>query len=361
MVIKKILLLSVIFLLCIPAYAAPSIISPIGEINRDINRSITHTANITQHTVNTSANTSESGHVMSDQKPKDYSNTDLAADVLVKASDLIFRSAADGISTIWKGNNVTKALDENKNVTDEYGATRGTIYTFITHNPKPDEIPPIKKFEDSTYGPWAFLLAVFIFGVPIKNTILRSNPEAYSNAFGKYDISDNKYIGGAVLVAVAYFAPDFVLFTIDCCTYLSQYAMMNVLEYIEPSFDNAYMYFFMAVGEAFVSAFFIVRPWIIDMVYAASRLLAVWYFIGIWHGEVTWIWDKYFKILTLQVVCIFFTCGCLIGIKYEGWEDSAGPYIVMFLFIFLLCYAWMFENYGMNWIKKGTRYAVIGR
>jgi hypothetical protein len=142
---------------------------------------------------------------------------------------------------------------------------------------------------------------------------------------------------------------------------LSSYAMMNILDYIAPSLENAWMYLFMAIGEAFVAVFFVIRPWIIDIVYAASRLLAVWYFMGIWRGEAEWVWNKYFKILLLQPVCIFVSCGCLIGIKNAGMENSAGPYFIMFLFIAYINYKWMFGNFGLHTVSRLTRYAYMKR
>jgi hypothetical protein len=91
---------------------------------------------------------------------------------------------------IWKNNRVSQRLNETQNVSDEYGETRGLIFTFITTNPEPENVEPIKKFETNTIAPWAFLVFLIIFGVPIRNTIYRSHPEAYSNAFGDVNLSE---------------------------------------------------------------------------------------------------------------------------------------------------------------------------
>jgi hypothetical protein len=309
----------------------------------------------------TTAQNNNNSQVISEQKPKDYSAQDVGAGMFQKGMDLVIYEAADGISSIWKDNFLSQELKANQNITDEYGASRGLIFTFITMNPHPDQVEPIKKFEENTIATWAFLFIVFAFGMPIRNVIARASHSTYSNVFGEMDLSDNRYIVGAVLVISAFFAPKLVLLSIDICTTVSKYAMLNVLEYIAPSTENSFLYLMMAIGETLTAVFFVVRPWIIDIVYAASRLLAVWYFLGIWKEEVTWIWSKYFKVLLLQPVCIFVTCACIITIKWAGMENMPGVYIILFLFIAYINYKWMFGNFGVRTVSRAARYSTFRR
>jgi hypothetical protein len=261
--------------------------------------------------------------------------------------DLIIISAADGLNSIWKDNMFSNGFNNNTNVSKQYGATRSAIFTFVSVNPQPATIEPIAAFEKKTVYVWAFLVFLFIFWTPIRNVLARANYSTYSSAFGDTDFSDSKYVGTLILLLASYFAPQFITFVLDICTVISQYAMLNVLDYIEPSLENAWVYLFMAIVEFGLSIFFVIRPWIIDVVYAASRLLAVWYFVGIWRGESSWVWQRFFKIVSLQPVCIFVACVFLIGIKWAGMENGAGGYLIMFAILFYLCYKWTVGDFNL--------------
>jgi len=209
---------------------------------------------------------------------------------------------------------------------------------FMTINPEPQNIPEIAEFEKNSYYTWGILVVIFIFGMATATTIAKTNYQAYSKVLGERDLSEERFIWGSVMCIIAYFTPYYVLATLDLCTVISQYAMMNVLDYIEPSLDNAYMYFFMSLVDLGVAVFFIIRPWIIVIVYAASRILGVWYFSGFWHEEITWI-------------CI----------KWIGWEDGAGGYIIMFLLIAYINYKWMFSNWGLGTVTRAGKVAILRR
>ena len=281
------------------------------------------------------------------------------ANIISKGWEMILRSAADAINSIWADGMYSLGLDEN--ISSEYGATRASLMEFMTINPEPQNIPEIAEFEKNSYYTWGILVVIFIFGMATATTIAKTNYQAYSKVLGERDLSEERFIWGSVMCIIAYFTPYYVLATLDLCTVISQYAMMNVLDYIEPSLDNAYMYFFMSLVDLGVAVFFIIRPWIIVIVYAASRILGVWYFSGFWHEEITWIWNKYHKIVSLQVVSLFIACGCLICIKWIGWEDGAGGYIIMFLLIAYINYKWMFSNWGLGTVTKAGKVAILRR
>jgi hypothetical protein len=288
----------------------------------------------------------------------DYSESDYGASMVQKGLDLAVISLADGIASIWKDNRATNEFNKNSIVTEEYGATRGAIFTFVTVNPEPDKIGPIQKFESESKAVWAFLVCVFILGFVMFANIARANKSAYSYSLGDHDFSDSRFIGGSILCMAAYLAPKAVLVSLDLCTALSQFAMLNVLDYIEPSLENAYLYFMMTLGETLVAVFFIVRPWIIDIAYAASRLVVVIYFMGFFQDEIRWAFSKYVKVLLLQPVCIFFSCVCLIAVKWAGMENASGAYIIMFLFIAWINYKWMFSNFGVSTVKHIAKTAA---
>ncbi|MDD2286870.1 MAG: hypothetical protein PHQ11_15895 [Paludibacter sp.] len=344
---KQIISILLLLMLIIPASASINTTSTLGNVI-SLNEAKVNESD----EVNASFGSTEETNTLSEQSSKDYSSQDVGASMIQKGIDACVLSLANAVGSVWKNNSVSEALEGNSNVTDEYGATRGAIFTFITENPEPDKIEPIANFESNTKAEWAFLVCVFILGFLMVANIARANKGAFNHALGDHDLSDSRFIGGAFLCMASYFAPKLVLLSIDLCEMLSKFAMLNVLDYIEPSIENAWMYLFMTIGEALVSIFFIIRPWVIDIFYASSRFLAVLFFMGLFVDEIRWVVSKYIRVLLLQPVCIFVACICLIALKWAHMEDAAGAYIILFLFVAYINYKWMFGNFGMSTIKR---------
>jgi len=214
-------------------------------------------------------------------------------------------------------------------------------------NLQPNQIDAVQKIEDKTTPIWILIVVLYIFGNPIRNVLARAGYDTYSNAFGNPNLSDEKYIGTVILLILSYATPNVVLLLIQFCTIISQYFMLNVLDFIEPSLSNAWLYLFMALGEALLAIFFIIRPWVICIVYSVCKFLAVWFLIGIWRGEVSWIWMRFFKIMTLQPVCVFIACVCIVGIQWAGMGSSTGAYIIMFILLFYVCWKWMVGSFDL--------------
>ena len=286
---------------------------------------------------------------------------DAGAGMIKKGIDMVIMSLADALNQLWQGNMFSEDFNNNSNITEERGATLSAILTLVSANPNPQNIEPLEKFKDSTKYIWVFVVSLFIFGNPMINKYARALPDTYHSAFGDRYVSDEKFIGTTFLLIASYYAPHFVLMFLDISTALSKYFMLNVLDYIEPSLENAWMYLFMAIGELLLAAFFIIRPWAIDIFYGASILFALWYFLGIWREEAKWAWEKFFKITLMQVVCVFVACVCIISIKWAGLELVAGPYVIMFVFIAYICWKFLFGNFGLSAIKGSAKLAVLRR
>ncbi|MDD2286443.1 MAG: hypothetical protein PHQ11_13725 [Paludibacter sp.] len=344
---KRIISIILLIMLTIPASASVNDTLNYGKVVSLDEARINDSDN-----VNYTSNTTEDTDVISEQKSKDYSSQDVGASMIQKGIDACVLSLANAVGSVWKNNSVSEAFEDNSNVTNEYGATRGAIFTFITENPEPDNIEPISNFESNTKAEWAFLVCIFILGFVMVANIAKANQGAFNHALGDHDLSDSRFVGGAFLCMASYFAPKLVLLSIDVCEIISKFAMLNVLDYIEPSIENAWMYLFITIGEALVSIFFIIRPWVIDIFYAASRFLAVLFFMGLFVDEIRWVVSKYIRVLLLQPVCIFVACICLIAIKWAHMEDATGAYIILFLFVAYINYKWMFGNFGMSTIKR---------
>lgn len=266
------------------------------------------------------------------------------------------RSLADGLRMLWADNGTLKAYDNNTHVTQKYGETRSSIFTFITVNMEPDKIKALQDIENKTTPIWLLLVVFYILGNPIRNILAKMGYQTYSSTFDTLNLSGEKYVGTVILLIMSYATPNLFLVFLRTCTVVSQYFMINIMDYIEPSLENVWLYLFMMMGEAILAVFFIIRPFVICVVYAVCKLLVVWFLIGIWRGEVTWIWSRFFKIMTLQPVTIFITCICIVGIQWAGLDQSPGAYIAMFFLLFYICYKWMTGNFDLP--GKLTRLAV---
>jgi hypothetical protein len=289
---------------------------------------------------------------------------DAGANMVQAGFDLVIRSLADGIISLWQspGKAVNANFDNttfeqvNVNVTEKYGHTRSSIMTFVSINVQPDKIKAVQDVEYKTTPIWLLLVVFYILGNPIRNILARAGYQTYSSSFGTPNLSGEKYIGTVILLCCSYATPNLVLLLIQACTIASGYFMLSIMDYIEPSLGNAWLYLFMAIGEAILAVFFIVRPWVICVVYAVCKLLAVWFLIGVWKGEIIWVWSRFFKILTLQPVVIFVTCICLVGIEWSGMGQVTGAYIVMFALLFYISYKWTAGNFDLP--GRLTRLAV---
>jgi hypothetical protein len=288
---------------------------------------------------------------------------DAGANMIQAGIDLVIRSLADGLKMFWQpaiNNNFDNGTLENvskgANVIQKYGETRASIMTFVSMNITPDKIEAVQAFEDKTTPVWLFLVLCYILIYPIRNILARAGYNTYIDNFGTPNLSTEKYIGSVILMAVSYATPNLVLLLIQFSTIASQYFMLNIMDYIEPSLGNAWLYLFMAIGEALLAIFFIIRPFAICIVYSVCKLLAIWFLSGMWRGEITWIWSRFFKILTLQPVVIFFTCICIIGIQWAHLDQSPGAYIAMFYLLFYICYKWLMGNFDLP--GRLTRLAV---
>jgi hypothetical protein len=281
---------------------------------------------------------------------------DAGANMIQAGIDLVIRSLADGLKMLWSDNGTLQAYENNTNVSNKYGETRSAILTFISVNTEPNKIAQVQDFEDKTTPIWLFLVLCYILIYPIRNILARAGYNTYVDNFGIPNLSKEKYIGSVILMAVSYATPNIVLLLIQLSTIISRYLMLDIMDYIEPSLGNAWLYLFMAIGEALLAIFFIIRPFAICIVYSVCKLLAIWFLSGMWRGEITWIWSRFFKILTLQPVVIFVTCICIIGIQWAHLDQSPGAYIAMFYLLFYICYKWLMGNFDLP--ERLTRLAV---
>jgi|GEM_PF-4775115 len=286
-----------------------------------------------------------------------YTNEDYAVSIAQKCTDGVIMHTADGISSVWQNSTFAMAYNDSSDVTHEYGETRGAITALVTAKPHPEKIETIQKWEENSKNEWAFLIVVYIFSFMLVNRVRRTKQTAFTKALSDYDLSDNRFIFGVFACIASYAAPRAILILSDICAAVSKYAMIEIMDYIEPSTNNAIMYLFMMLGEAFVAVPFIIRLWVIDTMYAAARFLVVLYIIGICQDEIAWIWEKFKKILAIQPVCVFVSCIMLAAIKAEHMEANPGAYAILFFTVAYVIKEWMVPGVVTRTVKRTAGFA----
>lgn len=297
-------------------------------------------------------------HPVAAASDQNFSNEDYATSIAQKCSDGVIVHIADGIGSVWKNNTFSQSYNESSDVTEEYGATRGAITALVTAKAHPDQIDTIKKWDENSKNEWAFLVCIFIFTFLIVNKVKRTKELAFSKVLSDYDLSSNRFVFGVLACIGSYAAPRAVLLLDDICSVISKYAMVEIMDFIEPSTQNAIMYLCMMIGELLVAVPFIIRLWVIDTVYAASRFLVVLYIIGICQDQIVWIWIKFKRILEIQPVCVFAACIMLAAIKAEHMETNPASYVILFFVIAYIIKEWMVPGVVTRTVKRGTGIVV---
>jgi len=362
--LRKLLAEAIIFLLIVLALASAA--SAAGNLT--LNSVVGINNNLIA--ANTSSTTNQTQYVL-DEAPitsrNDYTKADYGASIGAKAADLIVFNVANAIGSIWQNNTFSREYSENNNITNEYGATRGAITSLMVANPHPEEIEPIKKFEEDSRAEWAFLIVVYILSFVYASRLEKSKDRFFQRALSNYDLSENRFITGVFVCIASYVAPKVVLFLIEISSAVSKFAMLSIIDYIEPSTDNAFLYLFMMAGETIVAVPFIIRQWVLILAYAISRLLIVLFVMGIYQDQLLMAYEKFKLILALQPVCVFVACGIMLIIKWYHLENVTGMYLIMFLVIAYLIKEWLFPgpvnraisrglDYGIHMYNRGWRY-----
>lgn len=291
-----------------------------------------------------------------EQEIDEYTKSDWLAGGFETGFENVLIKAADAIGSFWKNSLVKHKADENGKVIDEYGNVRGGIFVGVTENVEPDKIGPVAEFQQKTKSDWALAVLVFLFGYTFAAKIQKTKSEVFEHALGNYDFSESRYIISSMLAVGSYIAPKCVILYVEIISYLSQRFMLPVMDYIEPSAENAFMYFFMTIGETLVGGGFLIRQWVITAAYAVASFLLLAYVYG-WQREKLkelFTWTR--KIIDLQLIAVATSSFCLIHIKWFNLENVGAPYLLMFLFI-----AYVMKNYLVGGkLDKTVRHLFYG-
>lgn len=319
--------------------------------------------NITQRATPAVDDSDDTEEASQDNQPvvDEYTKSDWLAGGVETGFENMLIKAVDTANSAWRGSLVADKVDENKAVIDEYGNVRGGVFIGVTENVEPDKNPDIQKFVTGTEAEWFWLVLTYLFGYTFAARIKRQTNVLFDQALKDYDLSDSRFVCGFGLCLASYSAPRLVIIAVEVCSRISQVFMLQVMDYIQPSADNAFMYIFMGVGEAVIGIPFVIRQWIITAVYATCRFLIVAFAIGIFKPELIRAYEYFKKILAIQPICVGLASFCLICIKTTHTETIGLPYAIMFITIAYILKNFMFGGRLDNTVRAYWYTKVLKR
>lgn len=258
-------------------------------------------------------------------------------------------------SGIMKG--FTWAADD---IYDNFGWLRGSIYSFITYNINPENIPVAKEYNNANTTMAVILAVLFIIGESFFSSLAAANYPAYRNVFGEKDFSQQKYAGGGISVIAGLGASWAFRAFMILINLIDAWMMLSVMEAIKPSLDNGLMYFAMAILEVLLAVFFFYRQLVICAMYIASPIYGVMWASGYFKEFVDSIGDKVLRALIMQPLCIFITTVSIMvmkvmnlemfGITVWSADNSFVFYIILLAILLYTCFWCLFSK--MTLVKR---------
>jgi hypothetical protein len=275
----------------------------------------------------------------------DYSASDAGKDMVTGGIEGAFISAA---------NNMWGAFENNTAVNEEFGTTRGALFTFITHIPDPYSIPEIKNLYTSYFNLALYFVVLFILGEFINRNLARA--KITESVFGEKDLSTSKFVGGIAMCFIGLFANLIFIGALKITEALSQYAMFQVMDSIAPDPSNFVTYLGMAFCDLCVAIFFIIRYFVIIATAVCCTVLAVLLVPESTRGFAKRTIGNVIRILSLQPGTIFATSIGIIGLKHLPYGLQQLGYIGLTIFVALVC--WYLLTGDFEFIKKGGKALV---
>jgi hypothetical protein len=274
----------------------------------------------------------------------------------VASENVISGMVTEGINNFGKNliDGMYASFDNNTEINQKFGSTRGAIFTVITYVPNPYGDPTIKELYTNYNNLAIFFVVIFIFGEWANRNLART--KATSSVFDDKDLSTSKFWGGLCMCGIALCANFFYIFALQIIQALSQFTMSNVMGSIAPSPDNLILYFMMALCDLTVFIFFVIRYFIIYAVAVLCSIIAVLLVPDFSRDFAKKSIDYIARILLLQPVTIFFTSLGILTLK--GMPAALQPfgYVGLTVFVFLICWYMLFGDF--EFIKKGVKIAA---
>ena len=270
------------------------------------------------------------------------SSTDAGSDMVTKGVEGVFIAIAD---------NMYGSFQNNTAVNEQFGTTRGVLFTFITHVPDPYSIPEVKSLYQNYFNLAVFFVIIFVIGELINRNLARA--KITENVFGEKDLSTSKFIGGLTICGLALFANLIYEMALKITEALSQYAMFQVMDSIAPDPSNFVTYVGMAICDLSVMIFFLIRYFVLVAFAVCCTIVAVLWVPEATRGFAKKVTQSVIRILALQPVTIFATSIGIMGLNYLPHEVQAFGYVGLTVFIFITCWYLLTGDFEM--IKKGGK------
>lgn len=214
-----------------------------------------------------------------------YTQSDAASDAVATGGEKLMIRMADGIY-------------------NSFGFMEGSIFQMVTFNIDPRKLPVIEKFaQDSKYLAVPLVILLLICEC-IAGSAATVSPATYANVFGKKDFSNESFVGGGILMVAGIGGSALYWGIMALSELVSAFFMLEFLESIKPSADNAVMYFCLAIIELILSLFFFYRQILVLAGYPLSPIYCVLYASGYAREFIDDIGDRFVRAVMMQPLCI---------------------------------------------------------
>lgn len=190
---------------------------------------------------------------------------------------------------------------------ERFGSFRGWLTKFYTYNIKPWEIPIVKDFCKNNKLLCLPLIFLFLGGFTLARNVAIASPLQTQTVFGQTDWAYRDTIAGGLFMVIGscFEAGFYILMLI--LDYVNLYLMFSVMESVEPSIDNAGMYFCMALISALLFIAFVYRQCWIVAGYAFAPFYGVMFAAGLMKGIIDPLGEMFLRAIIMQPACIAVT------------------------------------------------------
>lgn len=248
---------------------------------------------------------------------------------------------------------ITKSVTEDiprklgDSVFDQFGGVRKWLVKFYTWNIKPWEIIGVEKFYNNNLLLVFPAIILFLLGATLAKFIAIANPQAVKEVFGETTWAYKDAIGGTLFMLIGAFSGGAFYAFMLLLDLVNLYLMFQVMETIEPSMNNAGMYFGMAIITVLLFVFFVYRQMWIVAGYALSPVYGVLFASGCFSDFTDNVGETFLRAMMMQPLSILIMVVWLIVIKgialeiygTSVWQasESGLPYLALFTILLAGC------------------------
>ena len=281
----------------------------------------------------------------------------------------------DGKGTQAGSDMITEAVTEDiprklgNSVFDQFGGVRKWITKFYTWNIKPWMIPGVEKFYHSNLLLVFPLIILFVMGSTLAKFFAIANPQAVKEVFGETTWAYKDSLGGTLFMLIGAFSGGAYYAVMLVLDLINMYLMFQVMETIEPSIDNATMFFGLACITVLLFIFFVYRQMWIAAGYGLAPIFGVLFFSGCFSDFTDNVGEMWLRAMMMQPLSILITVFWLIVIKGISMEifgttvwdasDAGLPYLALFAILLAGCCWCVWGNFSL--MRRARQIVSVGK